>query len=185
MRLIRRHLRPPRHPRPLLVAGVAMLCAMSFILGTATPQGNAQAALAAMCGGTLTGGPTTSDPCGGTATGPTSTTSPAPAQAGCPKPDPNFWPFGVVCGRDYNVPSPPQSPSLVPTITTKTTTRIWGTDPFQEAVSVTQHVFPAAISVNDPNETNNVPDRAVGRHADHARRPAHRHLGRALAALPR
>jgi hypothetical protein len=126
---------------------------MSFILGTATPQGNAQAAQTTTSGGTTTSSATT---------GPTSTTSPAPAQAGCPKPDPNFWPFGVVCGRDYNVPSPPQSPSLVPTITTKTTTRIWGTDPFQEAVSVTQHVFPAAISVNDPNETNNVPDRPWG-----------------------
>jgi hypothetical protein len=80
----------------------------------------------------------------------------------CPPNNTNLWPFGVVCGRDYNVPSPPQSPSLVPTITTKTTTRIWGTDPFMEAVSVTQHVFPAALPENAPNETNNVPDRPWG-----------------------
>jgi hypothetical protein len=92
---------------------------MSFVLWTATPQGNAQEAQ------TITGGGTTTS----TATGSTSTTSPAPATGGCPKADPNLWPFGVVRGRDFNVPSPPQSPSLVPTIATKTTTRIWGTDP--------------------------------------------------------
>jgi hypothetical protein len=68
----------------------------------------------------------------------------------------------VVCGRDFNVPSPPEAPSLVPTFTTKTTTRIWGTDPFEMAVSVTQHIFPAAISTTDPAETNNVPDRPWG-----------------------
>jgi hypothetical protein len=86
----------------------------------------------------------------------------APATGGCPPPNKNLWPFGVVCGRDFNVPSPPESPSLVPTIATKTTTRIWGTDPFQEAVSVTQHVWPAALPENAPGETDNVPDRPWG-----------------------
>ncbi|MFB9236395.1 hypothetical protein ACFFWC_12680 [Plantactinospora siamensis] len=86
----------------------------------------------------------------------------APAPSGCPSPDPNLWPFGVVCGRDFDVPSPPESPSLVPTIATKTTTRLWGTDPFQEAVSVTQHIWPAALPENAPGETDNVPDRPWG-----------------------
>lgn len=45
------------------------------------------------------------------------------------------------------------------TYTTKTTTRIWGSDPFQEAVSVTQHEWPAVVPENDPTENNNVPDR--------------------------
>src|SRR5947209_7103278 len=148
MQLIRRNPRPPRHPKPHMMARlsephmmarIAILCASAFVLGMAAPQGIPQQALATP-----------------------STTALAAAQTQCPKPDPNLWPFGVVCGRDYDVPSPPESPSLVPTITTKTTTRIWGTDPFQEAVSVTQHVFPAALPENAPGETNNVPDRPCG-----------------------
>lgn len=114
---------------------------LSFAMGMAVPSSGAQET-------TTSGGETTTTTQGGT--------------PGCPAPDPNFWPFGVVCGRDFNVPSPPESPSLIPTITTKTTTRIYGEDPFQQAVSVTQHIWPAAISTTDPNETNNVPDRPWG-----------------------
>ncbi|MDX6230732.1 MAG: hypothetical protein QOI76_4122 [Frankiales bacterium] len=87
----------------------------------------------------------------------------APAAAKAITPDPNFFPFGMPTGNgDFKVPPPPQSPTLIPTITTKTTTRLYGTDPFQEAVSVTQHVWPAVISLADPAENNNDPDRPWG-----------------------
>jgi hypothetical protein len=75
-------------------------------------------------------------------------------------PNAQMDPFGAPTpARDYSVPSPPGEPGLIPTIATKTTTRLYGSDPFQEAVSVTQHVWPAALPENAPNETNNVPDR--------------------------
>jgi hypothetical protein len=77
--------------------------------------------------------------------------------------DQNMFPFGCPTGGvGVKVPPPPQSPTLSPTITTKTTTRIYGADPFEEAVSVTQHLWPAALPENAPNETNNVPDRPWG-----------------------
>jgi hypothetical protein len=69
-------------------------------------------------------------------------------------------PFGAPSSKpDYAVPSPPGEPTLVPTIGTKTTQRLYGANPFQEAVSVTQHVWPAALPLNAPNENNNDPDR--------------------------
>jgi hypothetical protein len=72
-------------------------------------------------------------------------------------------PFGAPsAGADYSVPAPPGEPGLIPTIATKTTTRLYGADPFQEAVSVTQHVWPAALAENAPNENNNDPDRPWG-----------------------
>jgi hypothetical protein len=72
-------------------------------------------------------------------------------------------PFGAPkAARDYSVPSPPGEPGLIPTIATKTTTRLYGTNPFQEAVSVTQHVWPSALPENAPNENNNDPDRPWG-----------------------
>jgi hypothetical protein len=44
-----------------------------------------------------------------------------------------MYPFGVPTENpDFHVPSPPGSGSLVPTIDTKTTTRLYGTNPFQE-----------------------------------------------------
>jgi hypothetical protein len=49
------------------------------------------------------------------------------------------------------VPSPPGDSTLSPTIATKTTTRIYGANPFEEAVSVTQHIWPAALPENAPN----------------------------------
>jgi len=78
-------------------------------------------------------------------------------------PNPQMRPFGATSGEpDYSVPSPPGQPTLVPTIGTKTTQRLYGADPFQEAVSVTQHVWPAALPENAPNENNNDPDRPWG-----------------------
>ena len=78
-------------------------------------------------------------------------------------PNPQMRPFGATSDKqDYSVPSPPGQPTLVPTIGTKTTQRLYGADPFQEAVSVTQHVWPAALPENAPNENNNDPDRPWG-----------------------
>lgn len=80
-----------------------------------------------------------------------------------PSPDAQMDPFGAPSARpDYSVPPPPGQPTLVPTIGTKTTQRLYGADPFQEAVSVTQHVWPAALPENAPNENDNDPDRPWG-----------------------
>jgi hypothetical protein len=88
----------------------------------------------------------------------TTTATSAPAT-----PTSQEYPFGAPDGKaDYSVPAPPGEPTLVPTIGTKTTQRLYGADPFQEAVSVTQHVWPAALPQNAPNENNNDPDRPWG-----------------------
>jgi hypothetical protein len=68
-------------------------------------------------------------------------------------------PFGAPSAPNFSVPQPPGEANLVPTYTTKTTTRIYGASPYEEAVSVTQHIWPAALPENAPNENNNVPDR--------------------------
>jgi hypothetical protein len=76
---------------------------------------------------------------------------------------PNVYPFGRPTGGvAVRVPPPPSEPTLAPTYTTKTTTRIYGRNPFEEAVSVTQHIWPAALPENAPNENNNDPDRPWG-----------------------
>jgi hypothetical protein len=78
-------------------------------------------------------------------------------------PNHQLQPFGATSGKpDYSVPSPPGQPTLVPTIGTKTTQRLYGANPFQEAVSVTQHVWPAVLPENLPTENNNDPDRPWG-----------------------
>jgi hypothetical protein len=80
-----------------------------------------------------------------------------------PTPNAQTEPFGATSAKpDYAVPPPPGQPTLVPTIGTKTTQRLYGANPFQEAVSVTQHVWPAALPENAPNENNNDPDRPWG-----------------------
>jgi hypothetical protein len=69
-------------------------------------------------------------------------------------------PFGQPSGKpDYAVPPPPGESTLVPTIGTKTTQRLYGANAFQEAVSITQHIWPSALAENAPNENNNDPDR--------------------------
>jgi hypothetical protein len=83
--------------------------------------------------------------------------------ATAPTPSPQTEPFGAPSETaDYSVPPPPGQPTLVPTIGTKTTQRLYGADPFQEAVSVTQHVWPAVLPENAANENNNDPDRPWG-----------------------
>jgi len=62
---------------------------------------------------------------------------------------------GASSGGKVIVPSPPGQPTLAPTITTKTTTRVYGEDPFEVAVSVTQHIWPAVL----PGSAQSVPDR--------------------------
>src|SRR6266850_442392 len=85
---------------------------------------------------------------------------PAAAPPPSGKSDPNLYPFGAPSGHgDFTVPPPPESPTLVPTIATKTTTRLYGANPFEEAVSVTQHIWPAVVPENAPTENDNVPDR--------------------------
>jgi hypothetical protein len=77
--------------------------------------------------------------------------------------DKNLNPFGAPAGNgDFKVPPPPEEPTLVPTIGTKTTHGLYGANPFDEAVSVTQHIWPAVVPLNDPTENNNVPDRPRG-----------------------
>jgi hypothetical protein len=94
---------------------------------------------------------------GSTGTTKVTVTSGAPAAG---KSDPNRYPFGAPTGHgDFTVPPPPEEPTLVPTIATKTTTRLYGANPYQEAVSITQHIWPAAVPENVPTENNNDPDR--------------------------
>ena len=146
----------PNPPRPrgrrrlALGAGATGLASLGLALGLTLPSS------AAVQAGTLSPTPTT-----GTAS-PTptpSTGTPAPTAGSTSQ----LYPFGKPPATpDYQVPPPPQDANLVPTYTTKTTTRIWGTDPYQEAVSVTQHEWPAVIPLNNPSENNNVPDRPWG-----------------------
>lgn len=89
--------------------------------------------------------------------------SPAATTTTAGSSDPNRYPFGTPSGGpSVKVPPPPEEPTLSPTIATKTTTRLYGANPFQEAVSVTQHIWPAAVAQNAPAENNNDPDRPWG-----------------------
>ncbi|MDQ1532280.1 MAG: hypothetical protein QOF28_41 [Actinomycetota bacterium] len=86
-----------------------------------------------------------------------------PVVSTSPSSNPNICPFGCPTGNgDYKVPAPPEEPTLVPTIGTKTTQRLYGADPYQEAVSITQHIWPAAVPLNAPTENDNDPDRPWG-----------------------
>lgn len=58
-------------------------------------------------------------------------------------------------------PPPPGEPTLK-SVDTKTTTRLWGTDPYAEAVAVTQHLWTAITPKDAPGENDNVPDRPWG-----------------------
>jgi hypothetical protein len=123
-------------PRILLVSGAALLAGAAVWL--TVPSGNAGAAATKVA-----------------ATTPSVTTTTAAPAAGAS--DPNLFPFGAPSGGPtVQVPSPPGAPTLSPTIATKTTTRLYGADPFEEAISITQHIWPAALPENAPNL---VPDR--------------------------
>jgi len=126
-------------PHTLLACGAAVVAGAAIWL--ALPDANAGAA-------------------GVATTAATTTTATAPAAGSS---DPNVYPFGAPSGGvAVKVPPPPTEPTLSPTYTTKTTTRIYGSDPFEEAVSVTQHIWPAVVPLNNPAENNNDPDRPWG-----------------------
>jgi hypothetical protein len=123
-------------PRILLVGGAALLAGAAVWL--TVPSGNAGAAATKVA-----------------ATTPSVTTTTA-APAADPS-DPNLFPFGAPSGGPtVQVPSPPGAPTLSPTIATKSTTRLYGANPFEQAISITQHVWPAGLPENAPNL---VPDR--------------------------
>jgi hypothetical protein len=126
-------------PRTWL-AGVAVIAAVA-VVWVAMSNGNAGAAGAAG------------------STSPTVATA-ASASPSAGQTDPNRYPFGAPTGNgDFKVPPPPEEATLVPTIGTKTTQRLYGADPFEEAVSITQHIWPAALPENAPGENDNDPDR--------------------------
>jgi hypothetical protein len=127
-------------PRTLLAGGAALFAGVAVWLSVA--DGNAGAVSKAASATT-------------TSTTTTTAATTTAAQAGTA--DPNQYPFGAPSGGPtVNVPPPPEEPTLSPTIATKTTTRLYGANPTEEAVSITQHIWPAALPENAPNL---VPDR--------------------------
>jgi hypothetical protein len=144
--------------RILLVIVAALVLSTDVWLGLS--RGGAEAATTRSGAPTATRVPAGSlKPAGSRPAPPTATN----VALGTAKANPNLYPFGAPTGgAAFTVPPPPEAPTLVPTIGTKTTQRLYGTDPFQKAVSVTQHIWPAAVSVNAPTENNNVPDRPWG-----------------------
>jgi hypothetical protein len=155
-----------RQERALLSGGAALVAAAALWLavaggsaGAATPSASASASTSAGTASTApSAGAASAAPSAGAASAAPSTGTASAAPAGSA--DPNLYPFGAPTGNgDFKVPPPPQEPTLVPTITTKTTTRLYGANPFEEAVSVTQHVWPAAVAENVPTENDNDPDR--------------------------
>ncbi|MDX6629888.1 MAG: hypothetical protein QOH00_2134, partial [Gaiellales bacterium] len=124
-------------PRTMFAGATALVAAAA--LGLSLADGNAGAA---------------ADKAGSTSKAHATAASAAPAAG---KADPSQYPFGAPAGGPtVNVPPPPEAPTLSPTITTKSTTRLYGANPFEEAISVTQHIWPAALPENAPNL---VPDR--------------------------
>jgi hypothetical protein len=144
--------------RLVLGASTAALAAAGLTLGMALPSSAAVQASPSPSASATSASPAASTP----ATTPSAST-PAATPTSSTGSTSQLYPFGKPPAKpDYSVPPPPQDANLIPTYTTKTTTRIWGTDPYQEAVSVTQHEWPAVIPLNNPSENNNVPDRPWG-----------------------
>lgn len=93
-----------------MAIGIAVLCVISFTMGSVGPWATAQEA------------------------------TPAPA------------------GADFSLTTPPGQPSASIAFT-QYTTRLYGNDPYEKAVSVTRHVYTATLPVDAPNEANVSPDR--------------------------
>ena len=91
----------------------------------------------------------------------TTTASPTPGTSGTVNPtDKSLYPFGSPQGGvAVKAPPPPGEPTLAPAYTTKTTTRIYGSNPYEEAVSVAQHVWTSALPENVPANAANNADR--------------------------
>jgi len=90
-----------------------------------------------------------------------STTTTTTAASGSVNPnDKNSYPFGYPQGGvAVGTPPPPGEPTLSPEYATKTTTRIYGSNPFEEAVSVAQHIWTSALPENVPANAANNADR--------------------------
>jgi hypothetical protein len=74
--------------------------------------------------------------------------------------DKSRYPFGYPQGGvAVGTPPPPGEPTLSPEYATKTTTRIYGSNPFEEAVSVAQHIWTSALPENVPANAANNADR--------------------------
>jgi hypothetical protein len=94
---------------------------------------------------TPTPGPTTASPTTGTSVNPS---------------DKSRYPFGSPQGGvAVKAPPPPGEPTLSPAYTTKSTTRIYGSNPYEEAVSVAQHVWTSALPENVAANAANNADR--------------------------
>jgi hypothetical protein len=162
-----------RQQRALLAGGAVLIAATSLWLlpavgNAASPSTGASASASIAASAAPSASASATSAAGMPSVAPTTATSAVPSTgAASPAPagsaDPNLYPFGAPTGNgDFKVPPPPEEPTLVPTIATKTTTRLYGGDPFQEAVSVTQHIWPAAVAENVPTENDNDPDRPWG-----------------------
>jgi len=90
-----------------------------------------------------------------------STTTTTTAASGSVNPnDKSRYPFGYPQGGvAVGTPPPPGEPTLSPEYATKTTTRIYGSNPFEEAVSVAQHIWTSALPENVPANAANNADR--------------------------
>jgi len=94
-----------------------------------------------------------------TTTASTATTTTAASGSVNPS-DKSSYPFGYPQGGvAVNTPPPPGEPTLSPEYATKTTTRIYGSNPFEEAVSVAQHIWTSALPENVPANAANNADR--------------------------
>src|SRR5437762_12986976 len=106
-------------PRALLAAAAALVAGVALWLVLADGNAGAAGKAASTSTTSTTAAPTTPPALGGS--------------------DTNLYPFGAPKGGvAVKAPPPPTEPTLSPAYTTKTTTRIYGSDPFEEAVSVTQ-----------------------------------------------
>ncbi|MFD7159091.1 hypothetical protein ACFV9C_31155 [Kribbella sp. NPDC059898] len=89
--------------------------------------------------------------------------TPTPTPGSSSSIDPNdksMYPFGYPQGgAAVKAPPPPGEPTLAPAYATKTTTRIYGSDPYEEAVSVAQHIWTSALPENVPANAANNADR--------------------------
>jgi hypothetical protein len=74
------------------------------------------------------------------------------------RPGPGAASAAATAAGELTPPAPPGEPSPL-VADTMYTTRLYGTDPAQEAVSVTRHTYPAAMPVSAPGETSRAPDR--------------------------
>jgi len=103
--------------------------------------------------------PASAAPTTTTTTASTTTTTTA-ASGGVNPNDKSRYPFGYPQGGvAVGTPPPPGEPTLSPEYATKTPTRIYGSNPFEEAVSVAQHIWTSALPENVPANAANNADR--------------------------